>query len=189
MGIFDNIVLDEFTMLDEGKQADEYRERKKREKRDNDSRDFQKASYRRDMKKPSGDYDYYRHDKHRNAIADKDYKEKYGHAYMDDALSGDTKKMKKASDNMEKISRDAYYKSYESGHGHKSHVNDEKIKNIIDKDEKNDKSDWGDMSGPIRRMNAVDAYDRHMRKQDKRKSAKTESALILIAGYESEFAY
>ena len=43
MSIFDNIILDEFTMLDEGKQAEEYKARKKREKRDNDSRDFQKA--------------------------------------------------------------------------------------------------------------------------------------------------
>ena len=32
MSMFDNVMLDEFTMLDEGKQADEYRARKEIEK-------------------------------------------------------------------------------------------------------------------------------------------------------------
>ena len=32
MSMFDNIILDEFTMLDEGKQADEYKRRKHKEK-------------------------------------------------------------------------------------------------------------------------------------------------------------
>ena len=43
-------------------------------------------------------------------------------------------------------------------------------------------------AGDKEEMRAIDAANRHLRRHGK-KSAKTESALMLIAGYDSEFAY
>lgn len=125
MGMFDSIILDEFTMLDEGKQAEEYKARKDKEKEENNKRtDIQKAD--RYKKKDFGD----RLAKHATGKLDNDIT-------MDRIDSENWRRKGKEKSNLTK--------------------------------------NW---------KTAADASDRHLRRHPK-----TESALMLIAGYESEFAY
>lgn len=189
MGIFDNIVLDEFTMLDEGKQAEEYKERKEIEKEDRAWDDYRKSQNRKDKKDPYGSHDAYRAEKHAYGKADEEYKKKYGRDYMSDQLSNDVKLRDKKKRNNDYGDMVVDQKRNQKSSTYKSYMNDDKIKDFVEKDKKENPDKRGDPSNTTRRNNAIDAYDRHMRKQAKKKSAKTESALMLIAGYDSEFAY
>lgn len=136
MSMFDNIILDEFTMLDEGKQADEYRKRKAKEANSNYKKTMDRVSrYSGARISQHGEDDT---DKHMQYAAEKAMKSspKFKKEFMDATKDeGSTRKSR------EGLSKAIY---------------------------------------------AADAMDRHGRRH---KSSKTESALMLIAGYESEFAY
>ena len=161
---------------------------KKSKKTDKVWNDYRKSQNRKDTKDPYGSHDAYRAEKHAYKKADGEYKKKYGKDYMSDQLSDLKFKEKKKRDNdygdmvvdQKRNQKSSTYKSY---------MNDDKIKDFVEKDKEKNPDKRGDPSNITRRNNAIDAYDRHMRKQAKKKSAKTESALMLIAGYDSEYAY
>lgn len=123
--MFDGILFDEFTMLDEGKQAEEYKARKAKEH----DEEFRNSQKRTDSRKDAGK-------KNPNGYAgDK-------HVY-DDLIRNDMSSAK----------------------AHK----------MMKQTNRNRLDDY---------VTAKDATNRHLRRHPK-----TESALMLIAGYDSEFAY
>ena len=154
MSMFDNLVLDEFTMLDEGKQADEYRARKAKEAsraQAADDKQFKDRMYRKAM---ASSYD----------------------------AKGDKKKEEDYEDN---VQRGGARMMASSRTARKAYNTMDKYDNIepTNKKEKREAIEAGKHMG-----RGLDALSRHDRRKAK-KSAKTESALMLIAGYESEFTY
>ena len=158
MSMFDNLVLDEFTMLDEGKQADEYRERKAKEAEDaasdgdrryrKNSGGKQTSSSRTTFNTSGNTYD---------APGDKWTKDNPERGIKhpiktSKGRSQDAKRQDKANRMIDNLNKHHMYRDGEEG----------------EKD----------------MMRATDAANRHLRRHPK-----TESALMLIAGYESEYTY
>ena len=145
MSMFDSIILDEFTMLDEGKQADEYKARKAKE-----AEDDEKKSLTRNVNYSN------KKDKEANIKSKKDM-EKY------DKDKGYTKAVRTSDQGRAaaKFATRVYRGKEEIDPYNKNH------RDLISKS-----------------AYAMDAYDRHQRRHPK-----TESALMLIAGYESEYTY
>ena len=154
MSMFDNIMLDEFTMLDEGKQAEEYKARKAKETaraQAEDDKRFRDRAYRK-------------------ATA----------SAID--VKGDKKKEEDFEDKVEKngFRAAASSRTVRKAFNTVDKYDNEPPKN---KQEKREAIEAGKTLG-----RAVDGIARHDRRKAKR-SAKTESALMLIAGYESEYTY
>ena len=143
--MFDDIIFDGFTMLDEGKQADEYRARKAKEAKDDERKSLIRNVNYSNTK-----------DKEANIKSKRDM-EDY------DKDMGYTKAAR-TSDQGRAAAKFAtrIYRGKEE----------------IDTNNKNHR----DLM--IKSAYAMDAYDRHLRRHPK-----TESALMLIAGYEPEYAY
>ena len=127
MSMFDNIILDEFTMLDEGKQADEYKRRKHKENNSEFVKNIHRA-YRYSSSRMPHQHEEDNTDKHTELVAKK-------------SISPELNYKRSTRKSKENLLKDIY---------------------------------------------AADAKDRHNRRHS---DAKIESALMLIGGYESEFAY
>lgn len=140
MSMFDNLVLDEFTMLDEGKQADEYRAKKDPLSKEN--MDKRRAEHSRSKER-----------------------------YIKQNIAGSYDPEGRKKYEIEKQNRrDSYMKAKRDKTSSKEEL-DKKKNNMYSPSH----------TYPER---AVDAINRHARRHPK-----TESALMLIAGYNSEFAY
>ena len=176
MSMFDNIVLDEFTMLDEGKQADEYRARKDKEAED----DIDKNSkYRNSW---DGHYDVGMGYKTKGETKSHNDYMKQRFAGLDTSTDQEKENSKRMHDSYKKADRavsdrEADYKN--------SKVKNNKYAGHLFRSDNSYSYNYERDKDVAR---AADAINRHERRHGK-KSAKTESALMLIAGYESEFAY
>ena len=166
MGMFDNIMLDEFTMLDEGEQAEKYlsnKREKKYEEMDKDRRYTSTSPYSYSGDKRGYGTDPTRH-VNKNPVHDKgkslaDLRTRYN-----DVMPSKKSKSEEKYEKALKTATDQGKKAEEMA--------DKAVKASINK---RDRSDWGA---------AYDAAKRHQRRHPK-----TESALMLIASYDSEFAY
>ena len=164
MSMFDNIVLDEFTMLDEGKQADEYRARKDKEKED--AKNFGKERFT----KNHGTLPHFHTD------SDGKQEERYntGNKMTKENPNNSWKHpIKKAAGKKADIE---YQKDVEAKSMKKGEDGIVRSQGWRTDGERNTSRYTGDYQR--------DAIARHMRRHPK-----TESALMLIAGYESEYAY
>lgn len=176
MSMFDNLVLDEFTMLDEGKQAEEYKARKDKEEHD-DAMKNHKYRHTWDghydvgmgykTKGETKSHDDYMKQRFRGRDTSTDQEKENGKRLHDSYKKADQAVSdREANYSRAKVKNDKY-----AGHRFRSDnsysYNDERDKDVA---------------------RAADAINRHERRHGK-KSAKTESALMLIAGYEPEFAY
>ena len=173
MSIFDNIVLDEFTMLDEGKQAEEYKARKAKEKRDSKI-DTRYVFGRRSQNFPSDYKNEYKYkadeENKRKSRNEEEYQSKKKAAEaIDREVENRSKARDKALEEREKELHSYHRDDWETASKrHRKRENDiSNYHNILDK-----------------KNAAADAYRRHARRHPK-----AESALMLIAGYDSEFAY
>ena len=164
MSMFDNIVLDEFTMLDEGEQAEKYlsnKREKKYEEMDKD-RKYTSASGYSSVNKRGYGTNPTRH-VNNNPAYDRgkslaDLRTRYN-----DVMPSKKSKSEEKYEKALKTATDQATKAEKMADKAVTGVN------------KRDRSDWGA---------AYDAAKRHQRRHPK-----TESALALIDGYESEFAY
>lgn len=181
MSMFDNIILDEFTMLDEGKQADEYRAKKRAEKQA--SKDSEEAYYKNRWKESdpvkAGSKEEKKISKNYNSTGGQHHVE-----HRDD-------------DNIHSIAPGSKMNKNNPNYGIKHPIKTSKgiksdnerfddVRDIMFDQDSNDKNYYHSKRSMSKYNShrAEDAANRHLRRHPK-----TESALMLIAGYESEFAY
>lgn len=169
MSMFDSIILDEFTMLDEGWKAKQYSNRKEAEK------EAKKADDEAQYQKRFGDRTT------STTLRGKDLSD----TDWDMATSGsvDHSRVKKAKmSTQDKINHDKKYtKEFE-----KAHIAAAREENKRSLDHKWGNTDKANMRKMSDLAYAADSIARHNRRHP---NAKVESALMLIAGYESDYAY
>lgn len=181
MSMFDNLVLDEFTMLDEGKQADEYRAKKRAERQA--SKDSEEAYYKNRWKESdpvkSGSKEDKKTSKNYSSTGGQHHVEHRGDDNIHSTAPGS--KMNKNNPNYGIKHPIKTTKGIKSDNERYDNVRD-----LMNDQDPNDKN-YYHAKRPMTKYNshrAQDAANRHYRRHPK-----TESALMLIAGYDSEFAY